>query len=285
MAVTDYNRVGKEASFNPSEFLPIGKRRLTIQGLGIDSSAGSVQKYSLVGELLAKLSGKTGQYSMSGLSTDKYSDGGQSLSGIVSANILASSLSLYSANASIVLAKDGYVKGDMSLALLPLFSKPGITAMNVTPSEGDSAIGSGTHPWPDVFATRINSVAFGSEALATTKQSVLGALNQLNRDLYSVFHAMMPNWANETTEPLATGYTATSDGWLRVQYYNRADQNVWLKIDDKPVAGYVVSRKADYSDYYFYAVVPIAKGQVVTINGACTAYFVPMIGFSAEATT
>lgn len=63
---------------------------------------------------------------------------------------------------------------------------------------------------------------------------------------------------------LSLPYTALADGWIRIKIQNSMLVPFRICIADKPVAGVDVTRKADYSDFYEYSVVPIAKGQVLT---------------------
>lgn len=199
----DYSRIGDEVSIGLTEYVPTG-RRLKISALGIDTASSSVQKYSKVDDMLTLLSGNIGTYSMSGLDTDKYTDGQQSIQNIISANI-GQEYMILSSSSSLSLYKGTYVKGAMSLNLATMYVKPGITALNITPAEEDSAIGSGTHPWPDIYADRINGIDYGTGTLGTTSQNIIGAINELHSA------CVVSTYYNSST---GSWYRKYSDGWI-----------------------------------------------------------------------
>lgn len=84
-----------------------------------------------------------------------------------------------------------------------------------------------------------------------------------------------PNYSGSSTA-LTLPWTATANGWLRIQCINTGSSNNRVTIDNFAVAGSDVTRKADYSDYYFYSVVPVAAGQVVNKVGSATVFFTPI---------
>ena len=190
-------------------------------------------------------------------------------------------LRVTSLDGDVVYASTDYIKGVPTLKFSTTSILGGAAVLNLSASTDTSQIGTVSHKFADVWSSKINGVNVTDAANEAIdgNLSIIGAINGLTGAMGKVLHAMMPDWASQS-EKLESEYRAKADGWLRVVYFVSANQDNYVAIDGKWVLGYQVSRKADYSDYYFAGVVPIASGQKVLINGNCSAYFIPMIGFT-----
>lgn len=222
-----------------------------------------------------------GRYQVDCTKPMSYSDGTVSLSQFTVVSISSAMLRVTSLDGDVVYASTDYIKGVPTLKFSTTSILGGAAVLNLSASTDTSQIGTVSHKFADVWSSKINGVNVTDAANEAIdgNLSIIGAINGLTGAMGKVLHAMMPDWASQS-EKLESEYRAKADGWLRVVYFVSANQDNYVAIDGKWVLGYQVSRKADYSDYYFAGVVPIASGQKVLINGNCRAYFIPMIGFT-----
>ena len=245
------------------------------------ASSASAARYTKHDEMIAALAGYIGSWDCAGTDDDIYSDGGRSVIRITALSISASQVLVTSAEGSVLLGIGSFSEGDMSLAASVLDAKTGITAMNINATGDDGSVGTAVRKFADLWTRRLDNVDVyddDNNFLQTDNKTLFGAVNELKEGLSSVFRALMPDYASAVG--VSSGWKCPYDGgWLRIRYYVRADRNVWVKIDGTLVAGYEVSRKADYSDSYFNSIVPISKGQTVTWQNQVSVSYLSPRGF------
>lgn len=96
----------------------------------------------------------------------------------------------------------------------------------------------------------------------------------------SVFHAIMPNFANKTQiEGLV--FTAPSDGWLLVEWVESGAGTVWVKIDGQFVYGQTTGGN-DFGAFHRWGMVPCAKDALINLgrnDAYLNVWFVPAMGY------
>lgn len=143
-------------------------------------SSNDKQKYTKANDVIDALvkAGFAGSWQCEGLSTDVFSCGEATITGLTSVIINNTMLYVSSPTQAFSCVRGQYIKGNVSLSCTTLESVDGITVSNISFSDGTADIGSPSRPAENVFAQSINGHSMGG-TLKTKAQGIIEAINEL----------------------------------------------------------------------------------------------------------
>ena len=117
-----------------------------------------------------------------------YNDGTVSLTGLKTVLISSIDFTVKTTEGNYGYNANEYIKGVPQLEYHPVYELKGITALNLNASTGISQIGTDTKPFANTWTQNINNVPVSDSdnQVLNSGSSIVGALNQINRD-FSVF--------------------------------------------------------------------------------------------------
>ena len=144
--------------------------------------------YGLASSFISKLT--AGTYQVNVDKTMLYQDGETSRSTMSVVAVTAASLDITSTQGDVRYTSTDYIKGTPKIRFTPVSTLKGATVLNLNASNSASQIGTVVQKFANVWASNLNNVPVtdsNNQSLAVSGAgSIVGALNQINRDLDDV---------------------------------------------------------------------------------------------------